>query len=333
MAKFINITSWAEKKWSSPSTGSRILRIVSHPETDEDYFFKESVAKFPCEFWSEVIASAIGQLAGLDVLTYEVALNGDRLGCLSKSMTDLNGAELYHGVDVLRDYVPGFAITPKPKHSFQQLMTLCEKTEEFQSFKRNFIEMIIFDTLIGNTDRHTENWALLVTPYVEPLPRKSHIEPDKTLKYYLSSLFKKAISADMDEDTPSKFVKKIAFSPIYDSGSCLGREYPDNKVEEFLRDKNRIDSYINKSFHEVHWNKERVSSFTLVSNIIKAEPVISKEVLDTISQNLVIDKMQKIIDDLDADIVGKVAETYLSLQRKELVKTILIARLERLKKL
>ena len=58
--------------------------------------------------------------------------------------------------------------------------------------KEKFWNMFIIDALIGNTDRHNENWGFLV-----------------------------------DNQT-----KEVEFAPIYDCGSCLNPMIDDNKIEK-----------------------------------------------------------------------------------------------------
>ncbi|MDR2704271.1 MAG: hypothetical protein LBC02_00690 [Planctomycetaceae bacterium] len=46
-------------------------------------------------------------------------------------------------------------------------------------------------------------------------------------------------------------VPKIEFAPIYDSGSCLGRELLDEKVEKMLKDDQMLHVYISHDRCEV----------------------------------------------------------------------------------
>lgn len=109
------------------------------------------------------------------------------------------------------------------------MLTSRFKTEEFI---RDIIEIIVFDSIIGNEDRHQENWSIIVTNKLV----------DK------SSLFRrrKTISET-----------SYSFAPIYDSGSSMGRELTDAKVEQMLTDKVQLEAYINRGQSEIRWEGER----------------------------------------------------------------------------
>jgi hypothetical protein len=331
LSRFIDISGWTNNEWSSPSKGSRPQKIFSDPKSDEEYFFKQSSPKYPSEFWSEIIASEIGLLAGFPLLVYDAATYQGTLGCLSKSMVPSPLYQLYHGIDVLRDYLPHFEMSNKPVHSFQQIMELCEQTEEFKSFKKNFIQMILFDALIGNTDRHTENWAFIVELNFQPqLPKNIRLIPKRNWRNYIPFL-KTKIIYDIEGRIDLNVKRMVSFSHIYDSGSCLGRELSDQRIYELLNDKKQLSSYLDRSKHEICWNDKKINSFQLVCNIAISEPEIFQEVSDLFFGNITAEKMITIIDDIDREVVGKVGETYLSLPRKSLIKALLITRFERLK--
>ena len=162
MIKFYDISNWIWQDWNKPPKGSRAQSILEDPQTRETYYFKESKDIFPSEIWSEIISSKIGQMIGFNVLDYNVAVYENKLGCLSKSMIlKSEGETLYHGVDILNDNLEEFEISDKPLYSFQDLQRLCSENHTFERFIDNFIEIILFDALVGNTDRHTENWAFI----------------------------------------------------------------------------------------------------------------------------------------------------------------------------
>jgi len=98
------------------------------------FTLKKKVIDYKYEFWSEVIASEIGNALGLDILHYDVAWNDDRLGCLSKSMIDPKKVELQEGYKWLTGFDAGYNINDKDAYTFQiieRLLTTRFKQECF----------------------------------------------------------------------------------------------------------------------------------------------------------------------------------------------------------
>ena len=91
----IDVTNWQELQWFNTG-GTRAKKFLSSPK-DETYFFKKSDRKYPYEFWSEIIASGLGEILELNVLKYDIALFEGELGCISKNMRDPANEELIEG--------------------------------------------------------------------------------------------------------------------------------------------------------------------------------------------------------------------------------------------
>ena len=60
MIKLLNITNWNIKRWIGTG-GTRAKCFVENPEDNKEYFFKESIERYPSEFWSEIISSKVGK--------------------------------------------------------------------------------------------------------------------------------------------------------------------------------------------------------------------------------------------------------------------------------
>lgn len=333
---FTDISGWIVKTWESSGKGTSPLMIVENPDTAEVFFFKEAHEKYETEFWSEVIASKYGQLLGLNVLDYNVANFQGRLGCLSKRMVDVeNGESLYHGVEILNDHVDTFRLTKKPVFSYQDLETICERPD-FKGFIKNIHKLILFDALIGNTDRHTENWAFIKNISVKL--ELSEDNPDKSMT--ISSRIWAKISRNQ---TPQSFLERsdnnpkitvnenYSFSPIYDSGCCLGREIQEEKLKDFINDSNRIESYIKRGKNEIRWHNENKGFFELVEILLDKERDSIKDTFQKISENYTNDKVNKLVIEIDDDVRRKIGETKLTLQRKQFIVKLLTARFDKLK--
>jgi len=163
------------------------------------------------EDWSEKIASEIAELIGLPHAIVELAKCEDRRGVVSKDFTErttkghlVHGNELLIGID--SDY-PMKQFWKVSQHSMDKIIEVL--SEDFArlpsdySFPSNidtavdlFLGYLMFDALIGNTDRHHENWGVLARKKDSEL----HVE----------------------------------LAPTYDHASSLGRELEETNRESLL---------------------------------------------------------------------------------------------------
>ena len=247
MADFYDITSWNEKPWYQTG-GTRDKVIVENPTNHKEYYFKTSLKRefkyYKHEYWSEIIASEIGSLLGFDMLRYDIAFNRGQMGCLSKSMVTEGKNKLTEGIS----YLTGFDTTYNPDDkSSKKLYTfqfICESLNYFQlgRYIEKIIEIIILDSIIGNGDRHQENWGI-ITEYSEVIKMLEGIAQKGIKGFFEKSAFALlGITSKERRGDTSKLIKDLhlkmpgKFSQIYDSGSCLGRELDDEKLKQMLTD-------------------------------------------------------------------------------------------------
>jgi hypothetical protein len=269
MLRFYHITNeWQELPWFSTG-GTRAKRFMQSAD-GKYYYFKRSQFKSPSltkpgkdfkyEFWSEIIAHEIGKALGFNVLEYAIAFDDKNMGCISESMINSEKEHLVQGIQFLQAYNPEYEPENKAHRSLYTFEAIENALKQFQlqGFMQDILEMIVFDALIGNGDRHQENWGFIVdydavskalerlTPFASPegeiitLDNIHHKEP-------------------------------IRFAPIYDNGSSLGRELVDTRVNELLNSSKSLTSYVNKGVAEIHWRGKKLSHFELIKNLSKAQ--------------------------------------------------------------
>lgn len=332
MTEFVDISNWSLHEWSKPQKGSRPNNIYENPQTGELFFFKQSKSNYPTEIWSEIVASKLGQLIGFNILDYNIAFDKKLVGCLSKSMVDKEkGEELYHGIDILSDNIKDFEITSKPICSFQDWEYICSNNELFKNFVQNFIETILFDAIIGNTDRHTENWAFIRILKVKIQNNKLKQKIDWLKTVY--SIFKLKPSIHFNSNINFEISHNFNFSPIYDSGSCLGREIGEKKIETFLKDDDQILRYILNGKSEIKWNREEFNLFEIAKKVKSLYPKIFEEKINLVFNKNIEKEIDNLIDTIDVNAGNNYKGILLSQNRKMLIKELLKRRINYLKKI
>jgi hypothetical protein len=268
--KFIDVSKW-EKELHVHTSGTRNKYILTSDKGGK-YYFKKSLLKpdkdYKYEFWSEVIASQIGELLGFDVVHYDVAFFEKEIGCISESVIDWNNEELTEGYAYIVEKYPEFQNTFKKAHSFQKITESLKKLE-LEHCILNVIKMIVFDAIIGNTDRHSENWAVIISNK----QTKDVIREIEKLPWHSRLIFKiKLLWRTKGQITLSKIRKQFKknfykFSPLYDNGSSLGRELSDEKINELLSKESEFDKFINKGKPDIRWNDKHLNHFELIKTI------------------------------------------------------------------
>lgn len=351
MPELFTITQeWAD--YSHYSTGgTRAKKYLQSPE-GMFYFFKRSQVKpgkdYRYEFWSEVIAFELGTMLGFPMLRYDVAIHEDVMGCISQSMINSEHEELVEGVKYLQAFAPSYNPTLKDhqkRYTFDLIINSLKRAGLAHHLPM-LVEVIIFDALIGNGDRHQENWAFISThvPIHEAIEEMEHTgELDKQtrvtrwimrwLKKNVEWLYKKQKERGLKMNS-NLYVPTLRMAPIYDSGSSLGRELTEERVTQLLSSEEELTRYIEKGKAEIHWNNEKVDHFTLVYQLLQTE--YGNYVRQTIRRMLqrwntaAIEQMIQQTDLLvpESHIMYKIPE-----ERKRLIAKILHLRRNRLEQL
>ncbi|POY40029.1 hypothetical protein C3L50_09430 [Flavobacterium alvei] len=345
-ATFTDISGW-HKNVHYSTGGSRSKYIALHPDTNEEYFFKGSKEtltgeiKFPTEFWSEIVSSKIGQFLEFPMLDYNIAYDSkhkQKIGCLSKSMVLSSKNKLTEGITYLTGfnskYIPS---EHKKDYTFQ---FICNALEKFYlgNYIENIIEIIVFDSIIGNSDRHQENWGVLST-----YEQDENIVKEQILTAFdkIKNKLKKLSNNNLKEEVKiqvnmnPKYISYLynhQFAPIYDSGCCLGREHIDEKVIKMLNDSQMIEAYIRKGESEIHWegHLKKRNHFELIELLLTNYPAETKKYIARVEKKNNTESIKEIIENVDINVPKDLINFKLSESRKQLMFKLVTLRIEKL---
>ena len=314
---FIDVTEWQEVQ-EFQTGGTREKCWLINPDTFTYYFFKVSIKKgdkdYPSEFWMEIIASKVGMSLGLDMLNYDIAKQDEKVGCISKNMVaEDEGYALVELMYILAGYCADYN-PEKDKDKFTiDFVYNALQSVGLERYIDKFIDVLIFDCVIGNQDRHQENWG-----FISPQEAKEHIS-DKNIKAGNIKLYWAG--------------SKVA--PIYDSGSSLGRENNEEKVNTMLKDHIQMEAYINRYKPEIRIEQGSKISYVEMINYLLQHPTYGRLTHDSIER--IVSKYnpdisRDIIMGIDTNLPKELSERYgLSKSRKLFVIDLIDRRIKRLK--
>jgi hypothetical protein len=347
---FIISEEWTEQQWFNTG-GTRAKKYLLSPDRKYFYFkrsqFKEATQTKPAkdftyEFWNEIIAYEVGSLLGFKMLRYDLAIDGEIMGCISESMINSDKEELIEGVKYLQAYSPDYD-PGKKEHRTWYTFDLIEgalKAAKIGGFINDILEIIVFDALIGNGDRHQENWAAITHQRLLTDIASEEMEATKKPNRIFRSLLNilKSLEIKQKELNPKLpgiyYRLETKFAPIYDSGSSLGRELLEDTLEFYLKSEKDLEKYISKGTSEIHWENKKVSHFELIRNLLSSS---YKDAITNIINRVVEKydsaKIETILGEVDQKTPETLSRYMIPASRKRLILKIITLRFEMLRAL
>lgn len=176
----VDVTDWLrDEEFAEYPEGAREKAIVYSPFPPlypfliggHRYLFKLSSRRYPEQYWMEIIAYDLGVEMGVAVPPAFVAYDSKRnqSGALIEWFLarNLGERETYMpGGDFCQIYIPNFERKKGEQHNFQtiaQILNGLANSRPFRgSWKECWAKTLTFDALIGNTDRHQDNWGVIL---------------------------------------------------------------------------------------------------------------------------------------------------------------------------
>ena len=210
---------------------------------------------------------------------------GDNFTNLLEGIVFIENHYPYYDKDKLEDTYSN------SKYSIQMIQNSLNGILEIDEFYK----IVIFDILIGNSDRHHSNWAILSKGTV-------YTTPENVLD----------ISFNYD------------ICPLYDNGSSLCAYEDNNNLEIFFKDKMKFEALVNtKSKSAIGWENERpIRHFELLKKIKDNAYDRTIQYIENIKNNINEENIDKILSDFDNNII--------SIDMKKLLKMYLLERRKRM---
>lgn len=194
------------------------------------YLFKEAIKstsdptqpKYPDQYWSEIIAFKIARLMNISVPPAFAAINSSTgaPGALIEWFNGYPGQQLERyapGGDYMQKLIDGYDREKGKKHNLKVISifaTYLSLTHELtENWKEYWGLCLCFDALIGNTDRHQENWGTLWS------------------------------------ENGSR--GQIRFTPYFDNGTSLGHEQSESRFTKMLKDDSMMQGYLRRGTHQM----------------------------------------------------------------------------------
>ena len=182
---------------------------------------------------------------------------------LTEGVEFILGKYPYYNKDKLLDEYSG------DKYSVQMIENSLTYPEEI----KKILKMIIFDCLIGNSDRHHSNWGEIDSwDYKEPY-----------------------------------FIFHCDIAPLYDNGSSLCSYINENDIDTILRDNMQYEAIINtKSKSTIGWeNKRPIRHFELITNIRNTYYDDTIEFVENIKEKVNEESIKNILCNFNSNIISE----------------------------
>ncbi|MYF73511.1 MAG: hypothetical protein F4175_09110 [Gemmatimonadetes bacterium] len=258
--------------------GGKTKFWYSKPDDNTNWLFKHPRPNTG-EHWAEKIAAEVASVIGITHAKVELAeFQGER-GSVTESFA-LGGRELFHGNELLEITIEDYDPTARFHHSHHTLKNIWlalerifEQPEATENAKLLFAEYLVLDAIIGNTDRHHENWGIL--------RRRAGDEG------------------------------KGFIAPSYDHASSLGRELRDERRDRLMVE-NRVGDYAERGRGAIYWSEDERHGSSPLELVRRAAPTYPDLFQPAILKLEKFDKdsLSKIVNSVPTDWMTSSARTF-----------------------
>lgn len=277
-----------EKFWFNHNSLGHCLFKYTRENTGED--------------WAEKIAAELCQMLELPHAKCEFATCNNKRGIITPTIL-VEGSELVHGNELLVGKIPSYSAKDSKnkfhmsKHTLERVLEVIDNPEinlplDWQVIDginkavEVFVGYLMLDALIGNTDRHHENWA--VVECVE------------------------------DKGQEVKLIKYLA--PTYDHGSSLGRNEPDDKKRARLESKDKqfnVEAYASKAISAFYYKEGDRRPLSTIDAFVKVANLYPK------AASIWLNRLKNIKDEDISGLLNRIPKSLISSISIEFVEKVL----------
>ena len=218
-------------------------RSGRHPRRWIGYIAKVGSKRYPVESITEHLLTRIGKALGVRVADSHLRIVAGQVRFLSRYFLRRRQESLVHGLEIFRRYLDDDMVNEiaakKQEHEFYTFETVYEALSEIfpdhvDGIMPDLVEMLAFDALVGNNDRHPLNWGVIA---------------------------------------PIANLGRIVFSPVFDTARGLFWNLDDSQLAPYTESIGRLRAYVDRSRPQIGLNDHKSPNhFDLIAHIYSNHP-------------------------------------------------------------
>ena len=272
-------------------SGARVKNAYFSPAKPENkyikpnwrYLFKLSRRRFPWQFWCEIIAYRFGCVIGVEVPPAHIGYSKnyekgvDTYAALIEWFYDDKEKRYISGGQIMVKLIENFDRDTGKKHNLETIRQPFSNDEKILGY---WAEVLTFDTLIGNIDRHQDNWGFIM------------------------------------ERSEKQSIMSVTTSPAFDNGTALCYEILEQNIDNF-DNADKLERYLTGRYakHHMKWSLDEEGQLNFYE-FMKKFTIAFPQIMPIIAQHLSFTYQQ--VEEVLAPLVEAVSVPEYKLTRKRL---------------